>query len=45
MADYFGDLQSIGETIPKRRWDYTLIAPVSRPIHANVPRCRASTGR
>jgi transglutaminase-like putative cysteine protease len=38
MADYFGDLQFIGETIPKRRWDYTLIAPVSRPIHANGPR-------
>ena len=38
MADYFGDLQYIAETIPKRRWDYTLIAPVSRPIHANVPR-------
>jgi transglutaminase-like putative cysteine protease/Flp pilus assembly protein TadD len=38
MADYFGDLQFIGETIPKRRWDYTLIAPVSRPIYANVPR-------
>ena len=27
MADYFGDLQYIAETIPKRRWDYTLIAP------------------
>ncbi len=38
MADYFGDLQFIGETIPKRRWDYTLIAPVSRPIYTNVPR-------
>ncbi|HXU05263.1 MAG TPA: DUF3857 domain-containing protein, partial [Polyangia bacterium] len=38
MADYFGDLQFIGETIPKRRWDYTLIAPVSRPIYSNVPR-------
>ncbi len=38
MADYFGDLQFIGETIPKRRWDYTLIAPVARPIYANVPR-------
>ena len=38
MADYFGDLQFVGETIPKRRWDYTLIAPVSRPIYANVPR-------
>ena len=41
MADYFGDLQYVAETIPKRRWDYTLIAPQSRPIHANVPRvCR-----
>jgi transglutaminase-like putative cysteine protease len=38
MADYFGDLQFVGEMIPKRRWDYTLIAPVSRPIYANVPR-------
>ena len=38
MADYFGDLQYVAETIPKRRWDYTLIAPVGRPIHANVPR-------
>jgi cellulose synthase operon protein C len=38
MADYFGDLQYVAETIPKRRWDYTLIAPQSRPIHANVPR-------
>ncbi|HEX3903308.1 MAG TPA: DUF3857 domain-containing protein [Polyangia bacterium] len=38
MADYFGDLQFVAETIPKRRWDYTLIAPKSRPIHANQPR-------
>ena len=38
MADYFGDLQYIAENIPKRRWDYTLIAPTSRPIHANVPK-------
>ena len=38
MADYFGDLQYIAENIPKRRWDYTLIAPASRPIHANVPK-------
>ena len=38
MADYFGDLQFVAEKIPKRRWDYTLIAPVSRPIHANMPR-------
>jgi transglutaminase-like putative cysteine protease/Flp pilus assembly protein TadD len=38
MADYFGDLQYVAESIPKRRWDYTLIAPVSRQIHANQPR-------
>jgi transglutaminase-like putative cysteine protease len=38
MADYFGDLQYIAESIPKRRWDYTLIAPASRPIYANVPK-------
>jgi transglutaminase-like putative cysteine protease/Flp pilus assembly protein TadD len=38
LGDYFGDLQYVAESIPKRRWDYTLIAPVGRPIHANVPR-------
>ncbi|HXU63793.1 MAG TPA: DUF3857 domain-containing protein [Polyangia bacterium] len=38
MSDYFGDLQFVAETIPKRRWDYTLLAPASRPIHSNVPR-------
>ncbi|HSS38074.1 MAG TPA: DUF3857 domain-containing protein [Polyangia bacterium] len=38
MADYFGDLQFLAESIPKRRWDYTLLAPASRPIHSNVPR-------
>jgi transglutaminase-like putative cysteine protease/Flp pilus assembly protein TadD len=38
MADYFGDLQTIAETVPKRRWEYTLIAPASRPIYSNTPR-------
>jgi cellulose synthase operon protein C len=38
LADYFGDFQYVAESIPKRRWDYTLIAPASRPIHANQPR-------
>jgi tetratricopeptide (TPR) repeat protein len=37
LADYFGDLQYMAETIPKRRWDYTLIAPKSRAIHTNQP--------
>jgi transglutaminase-like putative cysteine protease len=38
MSSYFGDLQYVAESIPKRRWDYTLIAPAARPIHANMPR-------
>jgi cellulose synthase operon protein C len=37
MADYFGDLQTIAEAIPKRLWEYTLIAPAARPIYANTP--------
>jgi transglutaminase-like putative cysteine protease/tetratricopeptide (TPR) repeat protein len=37
LADYFGDLQYVADTIPKRRWDYTLIAPKSRAIHTNQP--------
>ncbi len=37
LADYFGDLQYVAEAIPKRRWDYTLIAPASRAIHTNQP--------
>jgi transglutaminase-like putative cysteine protease len=38
LADYFGDLETIAETIPKRRWEYTLIAPKDRPIYSNTPR-------
>jgi tetratricopeptide (TPR) repeat protein len=38
LADYFGDLQTIAEAIPKRLWEYTLIAPASRPIYSNTPR-------
>jgi transglutaminase-like putative cysteine protease len=38
MADYFGDLETIAESAPKRRWEYTLIAPASRPIYSNTPR-------
>jgi transglutaminase-like putative cysteine protease/Flp pilus assembly protein TadD len=37
MADYFGDLATIAEQSPKQRWDYTLIAPKSRPIYSNAP--------
>jgi tetratricopeptide (TPR) repeat protein len=38
MADYFGDLAAIGDVLPKRRWDYTLIAPAQRPFYFNQPR-------
>jgi tetratricopeptide (TPR) repeat protein len=38
MADYFGDFQFIGDTAPKRRWDYTLIAPAERPLYFNKPK-------
>ncbi|HEX3697303.1 MAG TPA: DUF3857 domain-containing protein [Polyangia bacterium] len=38
LADYFGDLQFLGETIPKQRWDYTLVGPKSRAFHTNTPR-------
>jgi tetratricopeptide (TPR) repeat protein len=38
LADYFGELQFIGETAPKRLWDYTLIGPAERAFHFNDPR-------
>ncbi len=38
LADYFGDFQTIAESIPKRRWEYTLLAPASRPIYGNTPK-------
>jgi tetratricopeptide (TPR) repeat protein/transglutaminase-like putative cysteine protease len=38
LADYFGDLQTIAEGIPKRLWEYTLIAPATRSIYSNTPR-------
>ena len=38
LADYFGDLQFLGENIPKLRWDYTLVGPKGRAFHTNTPR-------
>ncbi len=35
MADYFGDFELVGETMPKRRWDYTLIGPQGRTFFFN----------
>ena len=38
MADYFGELVVIADVLPKRSWDYTLIAPAQRSFHFNQPR-------
>jgi tetratricopeptide (TPR) repeat protein/transglutaminase-like putative cysteine protease len=38
MADYFGELAVIGDVLPKRSWDYTLIAPTQRSFYFNQPR-------
>lgn len=38
MADYFGELAVIADVLPKRRWDYTLIAPAQRSFYFNQPR-------
>ena len=29
---------TLAESIPKRLWDYTLLAPADRPIYSNTPR-------
>jgi transglutaminase-like putative cysteine protease/tetratricopeptide (TPR) repeat protein len=41
LADYFGDLDTIGDVFPVRHWDYTLIAPSTRIFYFNQP---ASSG-
>jgi tetratricopeptide (TPR) repeat protein len=38
MADYFGELAVIADVLPKRNWDFALIAPVQRSFHFNQPR-------
>ena len=37
LAGYFGDLQFIAESVPKRRWDYTLLGPRGRSFHVARP--------
>ena len=37
FADYFGDFEMIADTLPTRRWDYTLIAPRTRNFYFNQP--------
>ncbi len=43
MGDYFGDMQLIAEGIPKRHWDYTLVAPAGTELHFNSPRLAGLT--
>ena len=37
LAGYFGDLEFAGESLPKRRWDYTLLGPRDRPFYFARP--------
>ncbi|MDZ4694067.1 MAG: DUF3857 domain-containing protein [Deltaproteobacteria bacterium] len=37
MADYFGDLNFVADTVGKRSWEYFLLVPSSRPIYFHVP--------
>lgn len=38
MGRYFGDLQFVAESVPKRRWEYVLIGPAKRTFHFSKPR-------
>jgi transglutaminase-like putative cysteine protease/tetratricopeptide (TPR) repeat protein len=38
MADYFGEFVLIADILPKRSWDYTLIAPKQRSFFFNQPK-------
>jgi tetratricopeptide (TPR) repeat protein/transglutaminase-like putative cysteine protease len=38
FADYFGDFEMIADSLPTRRWDYTLIAPKARTFYFNPAR-------
>jgi tetratricopeptide (TPR) repeat protein/transglutaminase-like putative cysteine protease len=37
LSDSFGDLTQIDGPTPKRRFDYVLVAPAARSLHANAP--------
>jgi hypothetical protein len=37
LSDYFGDLTFLDEPYRKQRFDYVLLAPENRTIHANQP--------
>jgi hypothetical protein len=50
LAGYFGDLQFIAETVPKRQWDYTLLSPpgrafsIARPVLNGLTETTADEG-
>jgi cellulose synthase operon protein C len=35
LADYFGDIDFIAETWPRRRWEYVLLGPAGKTFHFN----------
>ncbi|MGB8298603.1 MAG: DUF3857 domain-containing protein [Polyangia bacterium] len=37
MADTYGELAMIGDVLPKRTWDYTLMVPATRSFYFNQP--------
>jgi tetratricopeptide (TPR) repeat protein len=37
LSDYFGDIAYLEDGDPKRRWEYVLLMPQGRAIHANAP--------
>jgi tetratricopeptide (TPR) repeat protein/transglutaminase-like putative cysteine protease len=45
LTDYFGDFTQVDGPTAKRRFDYVLLAPASRPIHANAPEGLVRTER
>jgi tetratricopeptide (TPR) repeat protein len=38
MGGYFGDLELIAETAPRRRWEYVVISPRERELYFNQPK-------
>ncbi|HSM93483.1 MAG TPA: DUF3857 domain-containing protein, partial [Anaeromyxobacteraceae bacterium] len=45
LSDSWGDLTQVDGFFAKRRFDYVLVAPASRPIHANAPEGMRRTER
>ncbi|HET8732852.1 MAG TPA: DUF3857 domain-containing protein, partial [Anaeromyxobacteraceae bacterium] len=45
LSDYFGDVSFVEGAAPKRRFEYVLLAPAGRAIHASAPAGLAATER